>query len=106
MKSRLAWFHEYSPGSYPIWVAEGRGEITGWLSFESSRERPAYHATAEVNVYVVENHRRKGLGRRIVAETIRYGAGRAFRESRSSTAPSGIRRPRPKIRQSLKGKEI
>ncbi len=70
VESRLAWFREHDPKRYPIWVAEADGEIAGWLSFEPFRERPAYRATAEVSVYVSEKHRRKGIGRRLLAEAI------------------------------------
>ena len=73
VESRLPWFRGHDPKSHPIWIAEDGGEITGWLSFEPFRERPAYHATAEVSVYVSENHRRKGVGRRLVAEAVRRG---------------------------------
>lgn len=75
VESRLAWFHEHDPGRHPIWVAEDGGEIAGWLSFEPFRERLTYHATAEVSVYVAENHRRKGIGRRMVAEAIGHSPG-------------------------------
>lgn len=71
VESRLSWFRGHDPRRHPIWVAEDGGEIVGWLSFEPFRERTAYHATAEVSVYVSENHRRKGIGRRLVAEAVR-----------------------------------
>ncbi|MCA1717885.1 MAG: N-acetyltransferase family protein [Actinobacteria bacterium] len=74
VESRRTWFREHDPGRYPIWVAEDGGEIAGWLSLSPFYDgRPAYHATAEVGVYVSENHRRKGLGRWLVGETIRRG---------------------------------
>jgi L-amino acid N-acyltransferase YncA len=71
VESRLSWFHEHDPESHPIWVAEVEGEIAGWLSFEPFHERPAYRATAEVSVYVSENHRRKGIGRMLLGEALR-----------------------------------
>jgi L-amino acid N-acyltransferase YncA len=71
VESRLPWFHEHDPESHPIWVAEVGGEIAGWLSFEPFRERPAYRATAEVSVYVSENHRRQGVGRMLLEEALR-----------------------------------
>jgi L-amino acid N-acyltransferase YncA len=71
VESRRAWFREHDPESRPIWVAEVDGEIAGWLSFEDFRKRAAYHATAEVSVYVSEKHRRRGIGRRLLEEAIR-----------------------------------
>jgi L-amino acid N-acyltransferase YncA len=71
VESRRTWFREHDPKSHPIWVAEDGGEIAGWLSFEPFRKRPAYHSTAEVSVYVVENQRRKGIGRELLAQAVR-----------------------------------
>jgi L-amino acid N-acyltransferase YncA len=71
VESRFYWFHEHDPKSHPVWVTEDGGEMAGWLSFEPFRERPAYHATAEVSVYVAEIHRRKGIGRKLLAQAIR-----------------------------------
>ena len=71
VESRLAWFREHDPRIRPIWVVEVDGEIAGWFSFEDFRKRAAYQATAEVSVYVAEEHRRRGVGRRLLEEAIR-----------------------------------
>lgn len=75
VESRLAWFRAHHPDGHPLWVAEVDGEVAGWFSFEPFRERPAYRATAEVSVYVAQDHRRKGIGRRLLAEAIRRAPG-------------------------------
>ena len=71
VESRRAWFREHDPERLPIWVAEVDGEVAGWFSFEDFRKKPAYYASAEVSVYVSEKYRRKGIGRRLLAEAIR-----------------------------------
>jgi phosphinothricin acetyltransferase len=71
VEGRRAWFYEHDPERRPIWIAEVNGEIAGWFSFEDFRKKPAYHATAEVSVYVAEKHRRQGVGRRLLEEAIR-----------------------------------
>jgi L-amino acid N-acyltransferase YncA len=71
VEQRLPWFDEHDPSRRPIWVMESAGEIVGWLSLSDFYDaRPAYHATAEIGVYVREDHRGKGVGRRLVQEAI------------------------------------
>jgi len=72
VESRRAWFHEHDPVIHPFWVTESAGEIAGWLNLSPFYDgRPAYHATAEVSVYIHEDHRRKGVGRGLLMEAIR-----------------------------------
>ncbi len=61
-ESRVAWFRAHTPEHHPIWVAEIAGEICGWISFESFHQRPAYHQTAELSIYLHEGFRGQGLG--------------------------------------------
>ncbi len=64
IETRRAWFREHKPHQRPIWVsvADG-GSIVGWLSFQSFYGRPAYHATAELSVYVASAYHRRGVAR-------------------------------------------
>ncbi len=73
LESRRAWFRQFTPGRYPLWVLEDRGEIAGWLSFRIFYGRPAYAATTEVSVYVAPAHQRRGVGRRLLTEAIARG---------------------------------
>lgn len=66
LEERLPWFHEHSPKSHPLWVAEIDGAIAGWFSFHSYIKRAAYGATAEVSVYVSERFRRRGVARALL----------------------------------------
>ena len=70
VESRRQWFDEHLRGSRPLWVLEEAGEIIGWLSFQSFYGRPAYHATAEVSVYVAPDAQRRGYARKLVARAI------------------------------------
>ncbi len=49
------------------WMAK----IEGWISFQSFYGRPAYHATAELSVYIAPDAHRRGYARQLVAEAIR-----------------------------------
>jgi phosphinothricin acetyltransferase len=76
VEDRLSWFSEHEPSRRPIWVMESEGEVVGWLSLSDFYDRrPAYHATAEIGVYVREDHRGKGAGRHLVELAIRRGPG-------------------------------
>ena len=68
--SRRNWFHEHHPNTRPLWVALENEVIVGWLSFQSFYGRPAYHATAELSIYVAPNWRRKGIGNALLAKAI------------------------------------
>ncbi len=74
VEQRLLWFDEHEPSRRPIWVVESKGEVIGWLSLSDFYDaRPAYHATAEIGVYVREGYRGEGVGRRLVEEAIARG---------------------------------
>ncbi len=68
--SRRAWFAEHSPAMRPLWILVDGGEIHAWLSFQSFYGRPAYHATAEISVYVAASSQRRGCGRQLLAQAI------------------------------------
>lgn len=70
---RRAWFRQFTPGRFPLWVIESGGQIAGWLSFRMFYGRPAYAATAEVSVYVAPQYQRQGVGRRLLSEAIARG---------------------------------
>ncbi len=69
--SRVNWFKKRSPLKHPLWVIEIEGVVVGWLSFQPFYGRPAYHATAEVSIYIASNYQRRGLGERLLKEAIR-----------------------------------
>jgi len=76
VEDRAAWFRAHDPSRRPLWVMEDGGEIIGWLSLGDFYDgRPAYHATAEVGVYVSRERRGKGLGRRLIEEAISRAPG-------------------------------
>src|SRR5262245_38330815 len=68
--SRTAWFREHDPVRRPLWVAIDGKSTAGWLSFQSFYGRPAYHATAELSVYVAPEHQRRGIARTLVAKAL------------------------------------
>ena len=71
VEDREAWFRGHDPSRRPLWVMEDGGETIGWLSLSDFFDRrPAYHATAEVGIYVHPDRRGEGVGRRLVEEAL------------------------------------
>lgn len=70
INDRLDWFNEHTPHKRPLWVVEYNGKICGWVSLQSFYGRPAYHATAEISIYLHGDFRGKGLGQKILTKII------------------------------------
>jgi len=71
VEDRLAWFKEHNPEKRPLWIVEYRGKTCGWVGLQSFYGgRPAYNATAEISVYLHENYRGKGLGKKVLNKVI------------------------------------
>ena len=73
VEGQREWFRAHSPAQHPIWVAKLEGAIGGWLSFREFLPRCAYRGTVELSVYVSEQFRRRGLGRKLLQEAIARG---------------------------------
>lgn len=72
VESRRNWFHEHSAAFRPLWVVEESNRVVAWLSFSVFYERPAYHRTAELSIYVDERYRRQGIGRELLRDAIQH----------------------------------
>lgn len=68
--SRKAWFYEHSPSFRPLWVVEDNNQICAWISYQSFYGRPAYNGTAEISIYLHEEYRGKGLGKKLLQKAI------------------------------------
>ena len=67
---KLSWFHEHNPNTRPLWMIENENEIIGWVSFQDFYGRPAYDGTAELSLYLKEQHRNQGIGKTVVQYAI------------------------------------
>jgi L-amino acid N-acyltransferase YncA len=72
VESRRVWFREHNPNARPLWVALENDVIVGWLSFQSYYGRPAYHATAELSIYVSLEWQHKGIGQMLLTKAIEH----------------------------------
>lgn len=67
---RLNWFYEHNSEKRPLWIVICEDKICGWVSLQSFYGRPAYNATAEISIYLHEDFRGKGLGKKILNKVI------------------------------------
>lgn len=70
VEQRRPWFANFGPGKKPLWVAEGKGQIAGWLSLGPYKERAGYRHTAEVGIYLSTAHFGTGLSRQLIEHAL------------------------------------
>lgn len=79
VESRMRWYDEHSPDFRPLWVLEDEGNMIAWLSFQSFYGRPAYNATAEVSIYIDQEHRARGIGSFLIQKALEASPGLGLR---------------------------
>ena len=72
LEEQKLWFESHGP-KYPVLVAEEDGKVIAWASLSKWSDRCAYSDTAEISLYVNENDRGKGIGRKLLKAIIREG---------------------------------
>lgn len=77
IEEQKTWFVSHGR-KYPILVAEQDMLVVGWASLSQWSDRCAYVGTAEVSLYVREEHQRKGIGRKLLEAIIHSGQEAGF----------------------------
>ncbi len=72
LEEQKIWFDNHG-SQYPLLVAEQNDLVVGWASLSKWSDRCAYSDTAEVSLYVKEEHRGKGIGRKLLEAIISEG---------------------------------
>jgi L-amino acid N-acyltransferase YncA len=72
VEEQKPWFEGHD-SKHPILVAEQDGAIVGWASISKWSDRCAYSDTGEISVYVKEEHRGKGVGKKLMKEILDQG---------------------------------
>jgi len=71
-EGQRGWFEKHGE-THPILVAVQGGVVAGWASLSAWSDRCAYSETAEVSLYIDENHRGKGIGRKLSEAIVKAG---------------------------------
>jgi L-amino acid N-acyltransferase YncA len=72
VEEQKPWFKSHD-SKHPILVAEKDGFVIAWASLSKWSDRCAYSDTAEISIYVKEEHRGKGIGKKLMHEILDQG---------------------------------
>lgn len=71
VESRREWFSKHNPQRRPLWVLTVEDEVVAWIGLSSFYAgRPAYHATAEISIYIAPEHQGKGYGSLLIGRML------------------------------------
>ncbi len=85
IEDRLSWYERKVRDGFPVLVFEENNHVIGFATFGPFRVRPAYKYTVEHSVYVHKDHRRKGVGTRLMMDLIKIA-----NERECATVVAGI----------------
>lgn len=72
VSSQRKWFKAHGPRN-PIFVAVKNNKVTGWASLSEYSTRCAYADTVELSLYVKENFRNQGIGKKLMRAILDEG---------------------------------
>jgi len=90
IEEQKLWFKNHGP-KYPILVAELGNIVVGWASLSQWSDRCAYSDTAEISLYVAEEHREKGIGKKLLEAIVQEGEKRVYTRSSHESLRAMIR---------------
>ena len=71
-ENRLQWFLEHEKEPYVIFVEEQNGQVCGYASLSQYRDRKAFEHTVEISIYIKEEYRGTGIGKRLMKYTLDF----------------------------------
>jgi L-amino acid N-acyltransferase len=72
LDEQKVWFKKHG-SKYPVLVAVEAKTIIGWVSLSQWSDRCAYADTAEISLYIREDYRGKGVGRKLSEAILKAG---------------------------------
>lgn len=86
LEEREEWFYSHNVDNHPLIVAEIDGNIAGYASLSSYREKEAYKSTVELSIYIGVGYRKKGVATALMDSVL----DEAKRDERTHTVISVI----------------
>ena len=77
VEDQQAWLRDHS-GAHPAIVAVDDGDVVGFASLSSYRDRPAYSTTVEDSVYVRRDRQGEGIGRLLLEALVELARQHGF----------------------------
>ncbi len=72
VKERVEWFKKHNSDTFPIYVAEIKGEVVGYVNLTQYRPgREAMSKIGEVSFFLDEEHKRIGIGSALLEHVIK-----------------------------------
>ena len=72
------WFEDKQLHHFPVIVAERNGQVIGYGTYGTFREKIGYQYTVEHSVYVDEKHTGKGIGKLLLQELIQLAKNEGY----------------------------
>lgn len=72
VEEQTGWYKKHD-GNHPVIVSELQGKVIGWASLSPWSDRIAYAKTAEISIYVKEEFRNQGYGKKLMTKILDDG---------------------------------
>ena len=72
LEEQTLWFNSHDE-RHPVIVSELQGKVNGWASLSPWSDRIAYSKTAEISIYVREEFRNQGYGKKLMSKILDDG---------------------------------
>ena len=73
IEERTRWYEAHM-GRYVLFVCEEDGMAVGYASLSRYREKDAFDRAVELSVYIHRDYRGRGIGRRLMEETLAWAS--------------------------------
>lgn len=65
VNSRQKWLKQFNQ-THPLLVAKDNNKVCAWVALEQFINHPAYHLSAEIAIYIDQQHQHQGIGQQLL----------------------------------------